>query len=69
MVALELLVLTLGAVLSTVWHGIGTRYHRGHILQASKERGALVPLNKPIGSLPGEYHSMRVPSCFDVDPI
>lgn len=69
MVVLEFVVLTLGAFLQTVRHGVTTRYHGGCIRKICEERSTLVPLNKRIFTLLGEYGIVRLLSCFDVDPV
>lgn len=68
-VFLELIVLTLGMYFQTVCHSITMRYHRGCIKQACEGKGTLVPLNKFIWILIGEYSIARVLICSNVDPI
>lgn len=67
--ALEFVVLTLGAFLQTVHHGITTRYHRGRIQQECEERGTLVSLSKRTWTRRREYGTLCLLSCFDVDQI
>lgn len=66
---LKFAIFTLKMFHRTVRHCVTTRYHGGSIKQASEGRGTLVSLNKRIWTLLGEYRSMLVQSCFDVDPI
>lgn len=69
MVVLKIVVLTFGAILRTVRHGIATRYHAVRILPACEWRGTLVPLNKHIWTLVRKYGIVHVLSFFDMHPI
>lgn len=68
-VALKFVGWTSGSFLQTDRHESTTRYCVGPTQYACDWRGTLVPLNKRICMLIGEYDILRVLSCFGVDPI